>query len=187
MMSRFRRQAPASLALRTRSRIVVWPVPLTIPIQVAPRLERGPRSAKCIKPLAILFMETKNSEGGIGYAQPSACMLSPILGTEECAVLLRCSTDQVEHLAASAKLPAYKFGRSWVFHRDLLISAVGDLCAARYLARQPNPDFAAMKTGIVPSVCQPARTEPSSSSLPVVEPETKRPRGRPRIRVVIPD
>lgn len=131
-------------------------------------------------------METKSSDGGTEYGRPPSGVLSPILDTEECAALLRCSTDQLEHLAAKAVLPAYKFGRSWVFHRDLLISAVGELCAARYLARKSNPECASMTAGIVPADARPACTE-RSSSLPVIEPKEKRPRGRPRINVVIPD
>ena len=81
-------------------------------------------------------METKTSDGGIEYAQPSACTLSPILSTEECAALLRCSTDRVEQLAAEGILPGYKFGRGWVFHREMLIAAVGELCAAAYQKRK---------------------------------------------------
>ena len=132
-------------------------------------------------------MEAKNSEGGIEYAQPSACMRSPILGTEECAALLRCSTDRVEQLASEAILPAYKFGRSWVFHRDMLIAAVGELCAAAYQKRQSRSGSAG-RAGISldPDAC-PAGTEIPSSSLAVIEPQPKRSRGRPRIRVVIPD
>lgn len=133
-------------------------------------------------------METKTSDGGIEYAQPSAWMLSPILSTEECAALLRCSTDRIEQLAAEGILPGCKFGRSWVFHRDLLIAAVGERCAAAYQKRQSRSDRAS-KAGVpvVDLDARPGGSEPSLSSLPVIEPKTKRPRGRPRINVVIPD
>ena len=131
-------------------------------------------------------METKSSDGGTEYGRPPSGVLSPILDTEECAALLRCSTDHLEHLAATAVLPAYKFGRSWVFHRDLLISAVGELCAARYLARKSDPECESADLGVVPGEARPTCTE-RPSSPPVIEPKKARPRGRPRVKVVIPD
>jgi excisionase family DNA binding protein len=132
-------------------------------------------------------METKNSGDGIERTRPSSCSPSPILSTEECAALLRCTTDHVEQLAAKAFLPAYKFGRSWVFHRDMLIAAVGELCAAAYEKRKPKSGGVGKVGLTVDPDFRPNGTEPLSSSLHVIEPKAKRRRGRPRINVVIPD
>ena len=132
-------------------------------------------------------METQNSDGRFEHSQPSACMLSPILSTEECAILLRCSTDRIEKLAAEGILPGYKFGRSWVFHREVLIAAVGELCSAAHQKRKSKSGSAGKTSLSVDPDARPAGTEPRPSSLPVFDPKTKRPRGRPRIRVVIPD
>ena len=132
-------------------------------------------------------METKSSDGGTEYGRPPSGVLSPILDTEECAALLRCSTDRIEQLAAEGILPGYKFGRSWVFHREMLIAAVGELCSAAYQKRKSRSGSAGKASLSVEPDARPAGTEPRPSSLPVIEPKTKRPRGRPRINVVIPD
>jgi excisionase family DNA binding protein len=125
-------------------------------------------------------METNNSEGGNFDAQPSACVLSSILSTEECAALLRCSTDRVEQLVAEGILPGYKFGRGWVFHREMLIAAVGELCSAAYQKRKSRSGSAGKTSLSVDPDARAAGTEPRPSSLPVIEPKTKRPRGGAR-------
>jgi excisionase family DNA binding protein len=64
------------------------------------------------------------------------------IGSEECAELLRCTSDQVEELARAGEIPALKFGRSWLFVRaDLLVYLAEKARAeaqARRAKRQPN-------------------------------------------------
>lgn len=43
------------------------------------------------------------------------------INSEECAILLHCTTVQVEELARAGEIPGLKLGRSWLFVRaDLL-------------------------------------------------------------------
>lgn len=47
---------------------------------------------------------------------------SPLIGAEQCAEMLGCTTLQIEELARNGELPGLKIGRSWRFVRaDLLV------------------------------------------------------------------
>lgn len=44
------------------------------------------------------------------------------IDSEACAALLHCAAKTVEELARQGKLPGMKFGNSWMFFRDQVIS-----------------------------------------------------------------
>lgn len=54
--------------------------------------------------------------------------MTDILNADQAAELLDCDKSTIEELARTGKLPAKKFGRGWVFVRDLLIEAVKLMC-----------------------------------------------------------
>ncbi len=54
--------------------------------------------------------------------------MNPFLTSEQVAQLLNCSVRTVETQARMGRLPATKFGDSWIFPADLLIDTVTQLC-----------------------------------------------------------
>lgn len=66
------------------------------------------------------------------------------IGSEECAVLLRCTPEQVEELARAGEIPGLKLGRGWLFVRSDLLAYLAEKARAeaeeRRARRQPiNP------------------------------------------------
>ena len=44
------------------------------------------------------------------------------IDSDECAALLRCTSEQVEELARAGEIPGLKIGRSWLFVRSDLLA-----------------------------------------------------------------
>lgn len=70
------------------------------------------------------------------------------INSDECAVLLHCTTEQVEELARSGEIPGLKLGRSWLFVRgdllDYLAEKAREEAQERRAKRQPvnmTPDI----------------------------------------------
>jgi excisionase family DNA binding protein len=64
------------------------------------------------------------------------------MGADECAAMLRCTTDVLEDLARRGDIPGLKFGRSWVFFRLDLLAYLAEQAReeakSRRSKRQPN-------------------------------------------------
>lgn len=82
------------------------------------------------------------------------------IDSEECAALLRCTSDQVEELARAGEIPALKFGRSWLFVRADLLAYLAEKARADALDRRAKRHPQA-PTPIVRSRRQPAPVLPS--------------------------
>ncbi|MBT2326053.1 helix-turn-helix domain-containing protein [Variovorax paradoxus] len=69
-------------------------------------------------------------------------MTAETIDSEECAALLRCTSDQVEELARAGEIPALKFGRGWLFVRADLLAYLAEKARAeaqdRRAKRHPN-------------------------------------------------
>jgi excisionase family DNA binding protein len=63
-------------------------------------------------------------------ASLKGCSWAPILRAEQAAMLLGCSKEHIEVLAARGELPAVKFGRGWIFTVAQLLQHVSVLAAA---------------------------------------------------------
>jgi len=86
-------------------------------------------------------------------------MANDIIGAEECAELLHCTSDLVEELAHAGEVPALKIGRSWLFLRaDLLV----------FLAEKARADAKERRAGRKPSRASPAQEIWSSGPQPEV-------------------
>lgn len=69
-------------------------------------------------------------------------MLPEVIDADECAGLLRCSTEQVEEEARLGNLPGFKVGRCWLFVRADLLAFLAERArreAADRLARRSAP------------------------------------------------
>jgi hypothetical protein len=75
--------------------------------------------------LAIDFMRTFIPE----YMSVSTSAPGPIVNALQAAALLECSTERIEHLAASGRLPAHKYGSGWIFVTAQLLQHVRADCA----------------------------------------------------------
>lgn len=68
-------------------------------------------------------------------------MDNDVIGSEECAALLRCTPEQVEELARAGDLPGLKIGRSWRFVKADLLAWLAqkarEEAASRKAKRQP--------------------------------------------------
>ena len=77
--------------------------------------------------------------------------MTETIDAEECAALLRCSTDKVEELSRAGELPGLKIGRDWLFVRadllDFLAERARDEAQARRSKRQPNATMAPQVRG----------------------------------------
>jgi excisionase family DNA binding protein len=62
--------------------------------------------------------------------------LTPTIGLEEAAKLLRCHPDTVRKMAAAGELPGTKVGRAWVFYTERLLDWLEKRCAAQQEVRQ---------------------------------------------------
>lgn len=58
------------------------------------------------------------------------------IDSEECAVLMHCTADQVEELARAGEIPGLKFGRSWLFVRADLLAYLAEKARAEALERR---------------------------------------------------
>lgn len=71
------------------------------------------------------------------------------IDAEQCAVLLRCTPEQVEELARAGDIPGLKIGRGWLFVRaDLLVflaQRARDEAADRRAKRAPGARVAQIK------------------------------------------
>lgn len=68
--------------------------------------------------------------------------MTETMGSDECAVLLRCTPQQAEELARNGDIPAVKLGRSWLYVRHDLIAYLAERAREeakdRRSKRQPN-------------------------------------------------
>ena len=56
--------------------------------------------------------------------------MSDILTKQQVASLLECEPETVEEKARAGVLPGIKFGRSWVFPREALLTALNKMAVA---------------------------------------------------------
>lgn len=52
----------------------------------------------------------------------SALAHQDIIDADECAALLRCTSEHVEELARKGEIPGFKIGRAWLFVREDLLA-----------------------------------------------------------------
>lgn len=88
-----------------------------------------------------------------------------IIGTEECATLLHCTSEQVEELARAGEIPGFKVGRPWLFVRSDLLAYLAQKARSEAEERRSRRQ----KREVVPEVKQPRRRAPPS--LAFVRPE----------------
>jgi excisionase family DNA binding protein len=74
------------------------------------------------------------------------------IDSEECAVLMHCTADQVEELARAGEIPGLKFGRSWLFVRADLLAYLAEKARAEALERR-----ARRQPGVKPLEVKPRR------------------------------
>lgn len=67
-----------------------------------------------------------------------------VIGSDECAAMLRCTPEQIEELARAGEIPGLKMGRSWLFVRADLLAYLAEKARAeaqeRRAKRQPQQD-----------------------------------------------
>jgi len=67
-----------------------------------------------------------------------------VIGSDECAAMLRCTPEQVEELARAGEIPGLKMGRSWLFVRADLLAYLAEKARAeaqeRRAKHQPRKD-----------------------------------------------
>ncbi len=68
-----------------------------------------------------------------------------VMTVEEVAALMKCATRTVEDHARAGRLPALKFGESWVFPADALIRAVNRMAEEEAAKRSEPTKPAAVK------------------------------------------
>lgn len=93
--------------------------------------------------------------------------MTDTIGSDECAVMLRCTVDQVEELARGGEIPGLKIGRSWLFMRNDLLSYLAE--KAREEAQERRSQ---RQPGVAPIVKQKSRRPPA---LPTFLPQGQRP------------
>lgn len=86
-------------------------------------------------------------------------MSSETIDSEECAELLRCTSDQVEELARAGEIPGLKFGRGWLFVR-------ADLLA--YLAEKARAEAQERRSKRAPNAPTPLMAKPRRRPAPVL-------------------
>jgi excisionase family DNA binding protein len=85
-----------------------------------------------------------------------------VINSEECAVLLHCTSELVEEMARAGELPALKIGRNWIFLRaDLLVFLAEK---ARQEALERRSKHAAGP--VVPPLPKPRRAPPVLPTVP---------------------
>ena len=83
------------------------------------------------------------------------------IGSDECAALLRCTTEQVEELARAGEIPGLKFGRSWLFVRSDLLAYL-----AEKARREADERRAKRQPGVTPITAKLKRRLPPPLLLP---------------------
>ena len=68
--------------------------------------------------------------------------MSETIGSDECAELLRCTSEQIEAMARSGDIPGLKIGRAWLFLKNDLLDYLAERARLeaqdRRAKRQPN-------------------------------------------------
>ncbi len=68
-----------------------------------------------------------------------AQQLTPTIGVEEAARLLRCHPDTLRRMAKAGEVPGTKVGRSWVFFTERLLEWLDARCQSQQQARPRDP------------------------------------------------
>ena len=82
-----------------------------------------------------------------------------IIDAEECAILLRCTVDQVEEGARDGRLPGFKEGRGWLFVRSDLLAYLAERARKEAAERQAkrNASASGKLAGTITPVTRPSR------------------------------
>ncbi len=83
------------------------------------------------------------------------------IDSDECAALLRCTSEQVEELARAGEIPGLKIGRSWLFVRSDLLAYL-----AEKARREADERRAKRQPGVVQITAKPKRRQPPPLMLP---------------------
>ncbi len=83
------------------------------------------------------------------------------IDSDECAALLRCTSEQVEELARAGEIPGLKFGRGWLFVRSDLLAYL-----AEKARREADERRAKRQPGVTPITAKPKRRQPPPLMLP---------------------
>lgn len=83
------------------------------------------------------------------------------IGSDECAALLRCTSEQVEELARAGEIPGLKFGRGWLFVRSDLLAYL-----AEKARREADERRAKRQPGVTPITAKAKRRQPPPLMLP---------------------
>jgi hypothetical protein len=121
-----------------------------------------------------------NTLSALLAANLSASRLPPVLDAGEACVLLRCTREQIETLAARGEVPAKKYGRGWIFVTVQLLHHVIADCA-RNLSSLPEMNRAIEAAQQVDE----RRVARVPEPLPLNPPAEPGKRGRPRREVRI--
>lgn len=82
-------------------------------------------------------------------------MSTDTIDTDECAALLRCSTDTIEEMARGGDLPGLKIGRTWLFIRQDLLAYL-----AEKARREADERRARRQPGVTPITSRTKRRQP---------------------------
>lgn len=88
-------------------------------------------------------------------------MGADIIDSEECAEMLRCTSDQIEELARAGEIPGLKIGRAWIFVRADLLTFLAEKARAEALQRR-----AKRQSGAIPPLAKPRRQLPPVLPIP---------------------
>lgn len=95
-------------------------------------------------------------------------MATETITADQCAELLRCTTDQVEELTRKGELPGIKIGRSWIYVKADLLDYLA--ARARTEAEERRLDLQSRlnkaSTGATPTI-RPRRTQPPALPQPL--------------------
>ncbi len=83
------------------------------------------------------------------------------IDSDECAALLRCTSEQVEELARAGEIPGLKIGRSWLFVRSDLLAYL-----AEKARREADERRAKRQPGVGKITAKPKRRQPPPLMLP---------------------
>lgn len=82
-------------------------------------------------------------------------MSTDTIDTDECAMLLRCSTDTIEEMARGGEIPGLKIGRTWLFIRQDLLAYL-----AEKARREAEERRSKRQPGVTPITARPRRRQP---------------------------
>ena len=66
--------------------------------------------------------------------------ITPTIGLEEAAALLRCHPETARRMAKAGEIPGAKIGRSWVFYRERLLEWIEARCQSGLTKGQTKED-----------------------------------------------